>query len=616
MSGILAVAKTIGGDVTGRMDAAWLQIDGNQGSTTVVDANVLYLQADTGNITASGTMRTIHSVSTLPSLFLGSIESPKFFIGTSEANYLEENASGVTRLYGDGGIMIETSDGVQMDISDVVVVNSEVEATSIKRTGGTSSQFLKADGSVDSSTYSTTDTQPLTTEEVQDIVGAMVNSNTEQSISVTYSDGDGKLNFDAGAATFNHPTHPGDDASVDTGALTGAVVISDLDFNVTTDTFGHVTDANATVATRTLTLANLGFTGDVDATNDQTLNQVITSGNTYTNGTSIWTFDSGQISNVDSGEGWGVILSPEEGLLFTNGSGNTAGKSYVQSNAIAIGNGSYIGKIFTANLTAERSFELPNAAGTLALTSQISTDFVSAAGGGTFNGDIIADSFAVPGGASSRFLKADGSTDATAYNSGAGASGGVAVYNGTNTTTDDSNLQYNFLSSTLTSRNLDVAVDLNVGADLDVVGNITTDVIQADGWTYIPQTFQANFAHTGNNGYMNVPFNSLGDNASGGEQHFIVTPYGGHVYSVAFKNTATGTSMTATNMNFRVLVNGVTSHTSGTQTFTAAARTYKGWVLGSTDALFNAGDDLRFQFRCTSGLWQDTCAVVVLKCII
>jgi len=69
-------------------------------------------------------------------------------------------------------------------------------------------------------------------------------------------------------------------------------------------------------------------------------------------------------------------------------------------------------------------------------------------------------------------------------------------------------------------------------------------------------------------------------------------------------------------MNFRVLVNGVTSHTSGSQTFTAAARTYKGWVLTSTNATFNAGDDLRFQFRCTSGVWQDTCAVVVLKCII
>ena len=73
---------------------------------------------------------------------------------------------------------------------------------------------------------------------------------------------------DANANNYVHPTHPGDDISIDTTALTGAVVISDLDFNVTTDTLGHVTDANATVATRTLTLANLGFTGDADATND------------------------------------------------------------------------------------------------------------------------------------------------------------------------------------------------------------------------------------------------------------------------------------------------------------------------------------------------------------
>ena len=72
------------------------------------------------------------------------------------------------------------------------------------------------------------------------------------------------------ANDYTHPTHPGDDASIDTGALTGAVVISDLDFNVTTDTLGHVTDANATVATRTLTLANLGYTGETNATADQT----------------------------------------------------------------------------------------------------------------------------------------------------------------------------------------------------------------------------------------------------------------------------------------------------------------------------------------------------------
>jgi hypothetical protein len=67
--------------------------------------------------------------------------------------------------------------------------------------------------------------------------------------------------------TYTHPSHPGDDINLDTGALSGATVISDLDFNVTTDTQGHVTDANATYSTRTLTLGDLGFTGDSNANN-------------------------------------------------------------------------------------------------------------------------------------------------------------------------------------------------------------------------------------------------------------------------------------------------------------------------------------------------------------
>jgi len=57
---------------------------------------------------------------------------------------------------------------------------------------------------------------------------------------------------------YTHPSHPGDDISIDTGPLSGATVISDLDFNVTTDTLGHVTDANATISTRNLTAADVG----------------------------------------------------------------------------------------------------------------------------------------------------------------------------------------------------------------------------------------------------------------------------------------------------------------------------------------------------------------------
>ena len=39
-----------------------------------------------------------------------------------------------------------------------------------------------------------------TTEEIQDIIGGMVSSNTETGISVTYEDGDGTLDFALGAA--------------------------------------------------------------------------------------------------------------------------------------------------------------------------------------------------------------------------------------------------------------------------------------------------------------------------------------------------------------------------------------------------------------------------------
>ena len=80
----------------------------------------------------------------------------------------------------------------------------------------------------------------------------------------------GILNVADGANNYVHPAHDGDDIDIDTTALTGATVISDLDLNVTTDSQGHVTDANATVATRNLTLANLGYTGETNATADQT----------------------------------------------------------------------------------------------------------------------------------------------------------------------------------------------------------------------------------------------------------------------------------------------------------------------------------------------------------
>jgi len=104
-------------------------------------------------------------------------------------------------------------------------------------------------------------------------------------------------------AEYSHPTHSGDDISIDTGALTGAHVISDLDFNVTTNTKGHVTDANGTISTRELTPSDIGAAAasHTHAATD------VTSG----------TFGVGRYSQPASGDWWnnGVGIVGTDGVM-------------------------------------------------------------------------------------------------------------------------------------------------------------------------------------------------------------------------------------------------------------------------------------------------------------
>lgn len=65
--------------------------------------------------------------------------------------------------------------------------------------------------------------------------------------------------------SYSHPGHTARDLNVDTGALTGAVIVSDIDIRVTSDALGHVTRAEGFLDTRTLTLSDLGYTGASDA---------------------------------------------------------------------------------------------------------------------------------------------------------------------------------------------------------------------------------------------------------------------------------------------------------------------------------------------------------------
>ena len=63
---------------------------------------------------------------------------------------------------------------------------------------------------------------------------------------------DGTISATDTDTVYSHPTFNGDDFSIDTGALSGYTVVSDIDINVTTNSEGHVTDANGSVNTRNI----------------------------------------------------------------------------------------------------------------------------------------------------------------------------------------------------------------------------------------------------------------------------------------------------------------------------------------------------------------------------
>ena len=122
-----------------------------------------------------------------------------------------------------------------IDVTGSGHFSSNVRANSFVKDGGTSSQFLKADGSVDTSTYSTTDTQ-LTEEQVEDFVGGMLTGNTETGITVTYQDDDGTIDFvvasqtDENFTTADHSKLDGIEASADvtdTANVTSAGALMD-----------------------------------------------------------------------------------------------------------------------------------------------------------------------------------------------------------------------------------------------------------------------------------------------------------------------------------------------------------------------------------------------------
>ena len=91
----------------------------------------------------------------------------------------------------------------------------------------------------------------LTTEEIQDVVGAMVTSNTETNISVNYDDTGGKLNFVSTDTTYTF-TKVGDDLVINENGVTISTLSNIFrDTNRTDESIEDVVGAMVTGGTET-----------------------------------------------------------------------------------------------------------------------------------------------------------------------------------------------------------------------------------------------------------------------------------------------------------------------------------------------------------------------------
>jgi hypothetical protein len=282
LSGDTLSAELIGGVVSGSSQITSIGNSQLSNSSITIDGSAISLG---GSITTNNTQLSTEQVQDI--------------VGGMVSSNTE---SGISVTYDDTGNSLDFSVTSQTDENfttddhsklDGIEAGAEVNRTAAETrtligTGngnlvpaaGSSGEFLKHDGTFGTPSYTTNTNTQLTQEQVEDFVGGMLDG-TETGISVGYDDTNGNIDFVVASQTDNNftttlknkldgiaasannyvlPTNlAGDDIDIDTTALTGATVISDLDINITTNTSGLVTDANGSVSTRTLTASDLGL---------------------------------------------------------------------------------------------------------------------------------------------------------------------------------------------------------------------------------------------------------------------------------------------------------------------------------------------------------------------
>jgi hypothetical protein len=165
-----------------------------------------------------------------------------------------------TLSFGNGTDLQIYHDGSNSYIDDTGTGHLNIRANNLQllNAGGTA-YYIDAINGGSVSLFHNASKKLETTSTGVDITGNVVVSGTVDGRDIA-TDGTKLDGIAANANNYVLPTNlAGDDIDIDTGALTGATVVSDIDINITTNTSGLVTDANGSVSTRTLTKGDLGL---------------------------------------------------------------------------------------------------------------------------------------------------------------------------------------------------------------------------------------------------------------------------------------------------------------------------------------------------------------------